>query len=216
MNVFSHFSTFLLAAILTAGLAFATGCDSTGVDDPLDEEAGTVETRLSGADDGTAQTNAFRTNSHVATDLQEALVTIDEVVLVPVEDTSADESEEVGLTLLTEESFEVDLIDLEAGLDTTLSELEVPAGEYGQLRLIVENEVQVTFADDTEASVMIASGQQTGLKLNFDPFVIGPADDQVEITAEWNVEDSIEGSPQGQLVITPAIDATVDTTQASN
>jgi len=74
----------------------------------------------------------------------------------------------------------------------------------------------VTFDDGTQEDVMIASGQQTGLKVNFDPFTVESADDRAEVTLNWNVQESLKGNPRGNLVITPAIDATVNVISAGN
>jgi len=209
MNVLSRFSSLLAVTVLATGLMFAVGCDSTD----LSDTEGTVETQLSDTD-GSASTNTALVNSHVTQELDQALVTIDEVLLVPTEDTSAAE-EDVGISVLTDESFEVDLVALQQGVNETLSETQVQGGEYSQMRLIVENAVDVTFSDGSTGTVTIASGPQTGLKLNFDAFTIDSNDDRIEISVEWNVEDSIQGE-QGNLVMTPVVDASVNASGAQN
>lgn len=145
-----------------------------------------------------------------------AIVTITEVAVVPADDTSEGDSTDVGIQTLTEDDFEVDLKDLQDGLDTLMTQVDVPGGTYSQLRLILDGEAEVTFDDGTQESVMVASGQQTGLKVNFDPFTIDSVDDRVEVTLNWDVEESLKGAAQGQFVITPVIGATVDTSDANN
>jgi hypothetical protein len=118
------------------------------------------------------------------------------------------------VTALSDSNFTVDLKNLQSGLDAILPEIDIPAGSYSQLRLITAEKAQVSFTttEGTEP-VMIASGQQTGLKVNFSEFTIENADDRVEVTVNWNVEEALSGSGQGKYVITPAInDATVTVT----
>ena len=204
-------STVLLSSILAFGLVFAVGCDSTG--GSADGESGTVELRM----DGSSTTMNAVSSKTTAKTITEALVTIDEVSIVPSEDSTEGDSTEVGVQALTDENFEVDLKQLQAGLDTAMAEFEIPSGEYGQIRLITANEVSMTFDDGSQQDVMIASGQQTGLKVNnFDPFTIESPEDRVEVTLNWDVEESLKGNTTGRFVITPVIDATVDVTSGSD
>jgi hypothetical protein len=205
-------STLLFSVVLAFGLVL-TGCDSTG--GSANGESGTLELRM----DGSTSKALSTTKSTAADSVTKALVTIDEVSIVPTEDSTEGDSTEVGVQALTTENFEVDLKRLQAGLDTALAEFEIPAGEYSQIRLVTAEPVQATFKNGNEREVKIASGQQTGLKVNFpeDEFIIENADDRVEVTLNWNVdkfaEDILRGNneiEQRQLVITPVIDATVN------
>lgn len=208
----SRYSSVLLTALLTVGLVL-TGCDSSG----SAGESGALELRMSGST--TTQTaTRTATTKMTAADVDTAYVTITEVSIVPAEDTTEGDSTEVGVRVLSDSNFTVDLKDLQAGIDTALADIDIPTGTYGQLRLVTANEAQVSFTDtDGTESVMIASGPQTGLKVNFDPFTIEGADDRAEITVNWDVEESLQGAPQGQYVITPAInDAAVNVISAGN
>lgn len=178
-----------------------------------------MELRLSGGSGSSNTFSAPTTNLRgpSGSDIQEALVTIDAVSIVPAEDTSRSDSTEVGVTALSDSNFTVDLVDLQAGLDTALTEIDIPAGTYGQIRLVTAGPAEVTFqGDSTARDVMIASGQQTGLKVNFEPFTVNGPDDRVSVTLNWDVEESLKGNPAGQFVITPVIQATVDSSGAGN
>ena len=131
--------------------------------------------------------------------------------------TSDGDSTETGVQVLSDSNFTVDLKDLQAGLDTSVAEMDVPAGTYGQVRLVTAGRAQVSFVD-TEGTqpVMIASGQQSGLKVNVESFTIEGADDRVELTLNWNVEQALHGAPQGRYVITPVIDASASVTTIDN
>ncbi len=198
----------MLVVFATFGLLSIAGCDSTG--SVTDTEDGTLSLSMS---DGsmTKSTRTFAALNSAPDSITEALVTIDEISVVPVENTTDGDSTEVGVSVLRDENFEVDLRELQTGLDTTLAELELPAGEYGQIRLVTADMASVTFQDGRQTDVMIASGQQTGLKVNFDPFTIASVDDRVEVTLNWDVKEALKGNPQGRFVITPAIAAAVDT-----
>jgi hypothetical protein len=52
--------------------------------------------------------------------------------------------------------------------------------------------------------------------VDFDPFTIESADDRANVMLNWNVEESLKGNPQGNLVITPVIDASVDVSSVEN
>lgn len=204
-----RYSTLLLSSVLAFGLLFAVGCDSTG----SSGTSGTLQLRMDGS---TSKLSTLSAKSNTASSVKEALVTIDKVSIVPTEDSTEGDSTEVGVQALTNEDFEVDLKRLQAGLDTAMTEFEIPAGEYSQIRLITADKASVTFDDGTQRDVMIASGQQTGLKVNFDPFTVQSADDRVEVTLNWDVEGSLKGNAAGQFVITPVVDATVDVTSVDS
>lgn len=205
-----HLSSILLSAVVAFGLLFATGCDSTGsMTESGSSGSGTLT--LSMSDASTSKTlNTRSTTSNAQDSITSATVTIAEMSIVPAEDTSDGDSTDTGITVLRTEDFEVDLIDLQTGLDTTLAEMEIPTGKYSQVRLITKAQASVIFKDGSQKDVKIASGPQTGLKVDFAPFTIESADDRVEVTLNWNVQESLKGNPQGTLVITPVIDASVD------
>lgn len=207
-------ASLLLSFVVGFGLLFAVGCDSTG---PA-AESGTLELRMSGTSSkALTQSLSTKMGPPTADSIEQALVTIGEVSIVPAEDTSQGDSTETGVEVLSGADFEVDLKDLQAGLDTAMTEIDIPAGTYSQIRLITTEKAQITFkGDSSPTDVMIASGQQTGLKVNFDPFTIESADDRVEVTLNWDVQEALKGSPNGQYVITPAIQAAVDTSTAGS
>lgn len=207
-----RFPTFLVALIVTFGMVALNGCDSTS----STSGDGTLSVKFT---DSNSKALSLAKSAHSNKTISSAVVTIGEVKVVAVEDTSSEEAE--GPSVLPSDTFNVDLIDLQEGVDEYLSEngSEIPSGTYGQIRLITTEKVDVTFEDSTTTDVMIASGQQTGLKVNFDPITIDSEDDRAEITLDFNVQESLHGSSQGQWVITPVVNATAtvtsDTSSAS-
>ena len=198
---------------LALGALLLTGCDATGVS--ANENSGSMSLSMTGSSTSTTMAEPLSTPS-TADSIRKALVTISEVSVVPVSDTSNGDSTETGVSVLSDENVEVDLMELQTGLDTTLVEFEIPAGDYSQIRLITADAARVTFNDDTQRDVMIASGQQTGLKVNFDPFTIDSAQDSVDVTLNWSVQESLKGNSRGQFVITPVIDATATLNETEN
>lgn len=208
--------TFLFAFTLALGMIALNGCDSAPSSDSTTGE-GTVSVKFT--DSGNESMSTAK-NAHGEKTITSAVVTIGEVEIVAAEDTSEEDAE--GRSVLSADSFEVDLIDLQDGVDQFLNEngSEISAGTYGQLRLITAEKVDVAFEDSTTTEVMIASGQETGLKVNFEPFTIESENDYAEITLDFDVQESLHGSPQGEWVITPVVDATAtvnsDTTSSEN
>lgn len=59
----------------------------------------------------------------------------------------------------------VNLLSLTHGVADTLANATLPAGHYGQLRLVLGPGSQVRLADDTVHDLKVPSGQQSGVKL---------------------------------------------------
>ncbi|MCW8977841.1 MAG: DUF4382 domain-containing protein [Marinobacter sp.] len=93
------------------------------------------------------------------------------------------------------------LLELQGGISEPLiTEEEVPAGDYSQLRLLVNTEELASYVvlkdqPDVKKSLAVPSGTQSGLKLNGD-FVVA-ADTQTDFTIDFDVRKSIV-NPQGQ------------------
>jgi len=92
-----------------------------------------------------------------------AEVTIGEVSIIPADGAPV---------VVTDQGGTFDLLTLQNGVTAALGELAIPAGDYVQLRLVVEA-ASVTLADGLmfsdgtiERSLTIPSGAQTGVKIN--------------------------------------------------
>lgn len=200
-----RFSTLLVTLLLTGGLLLV-GCDSTTSD------SGSLDVTMSGSSTKTLSKQT------TASDVDTARVTIERLSIVPADQSSESGGPEIGVTVLTDSNFTVDLRDLQAGIDAVLPTIDIPTGTYSQLRLVTTDKAEVSFTNTTGTEeVMIASGQQTGLKVNFSEFTVASADDRVEMTINWNVTESLKGSGSGEYTITPKInDATVTVNSATS
>lgn len=91
------------------------------------------------------------------------------------------------------------LLDLQGGVSEPLiTDEEVPAGQYDELRLMVDTDgsyVKLESEPDVEKSLAVPSGEQSGLKLK-GGFVV-PADTTTDFTIDFDVSKSIV-NPQGQ------------------
>lgn len=130
-------------------------------------------------------------------DFTEVYVTISRVELIGSDD-------ETFILADTDQVF--DLLTLQNGVTALLAEKEVPEGTYAQLRLIVEDEADVRLTDGSR--VLIPSGQQTGIKVTFPAFTIDADGDTVELTVDFDVNDSfVKAGAADFYVFKPVIKA---------
>ena len=211
----SRLSTILLSLTATLGLLLVAGCDSAGpsLDDPDGDPSGstTLQVRLTDAPG----------------DVTKANVVIESVSIVSEEDTSNGDSTDVGVSVLSEESFEVDLTRLQGEVDTLLGTLDLEAGTYSQIRMITADpdsfdvRYETAQGDTAPANLFIPSGAQTGIKVNFDsPLTVDGSADTVDVTLDFDVEDSfISKGPDGRTSdynFKPTVQAIIDSTSGGN
>jgi len=214
----------LLSFVVAVGLLLAAGCDSAG-SSMTDSDDGTNDS----ADEPTA-TESTTLQMHLTDapgDVVKANVVIESMSIVPEEDTSNGDSTDVGATVLSEKNFEVDLTELQNGVDTLMSELELESGSYSQIRMITAHpdSFDVTYetaeGDTAAANLFIPSSSNTGIKVNFEkPLTMGTGLDTIDVTLDFSVEDSfIPKGPEGQTSeynFKPTVKATVDSSSADS
>lgn len=185
------FSTLLLALLATTGLLL-TGCDSGG----STGNGGTLAVQLTDAPG----------------DIVEAVVTIEQVRAVPVDDTTDGDATEGGTKVLSDSSFTVDLTKLQGGVTELLGEVQLDAGTYSQIRLKTARQASALYEDSggtaQEANLMLPSAEETGIKVNFEPVTLDSPDDRAEVTLDFSVEDSfVEAGQTGTYIFKPVVDA---------
>lgn len=199
----------LFSVVFAFGLFFGVGCDSAG---PNATEG----------PDGSSTLQVFLTDA--PGDILEANVVIERVSIVPIEDSSDGDSTDTGISVLSEEDFEVDLTKLQGGVDTLMAELEIGAGTYGQVRLQTASpdDFTVLYEDDNgepaEATLFIPSGAQTGIKVNFDePLSVDGETDTTRVTLDFSVEESfVKRGQSGSFNFKPTVTAMVATSADGN
>jgi hypothetical protein len=202
-----RFSSLLLVAVVAFGLTL-TGCDSGS-----SSTEGSMDVTMTESSSSSTTASKSTSKSHIG-NVSEALVTFSEV-------TAAPEGSEDDERSVSTENVDVDLMKLNQGIDRTITDLSIPEGTYGQIRLKAGDQaVQLTFDNGTQNTARIASNE---IKLNFSPaFTVESPDDRVEVTVDWNVENSLEGQKgstdltQSNLVITPVVQAEATVTSATS
>ncbi len=110
------------------------------------------------------------------------------------------ESADTGWIDVTSQPQKFDLLTLQNDVTAALGSTTLTAGMYGQLRLIVDQASVVV--DGEEFPLTIASGAQTGIKINFDQAF---ADNTTyAITLDFDAAKSVKTTGQGYLM-TPVI-----------
>lgn len=160
------------SALVALGLFGALGCQPV-------TEAGS---------EGTARLRVLLTDAPHEL-LERAVVTIGQILIVPHDEQPF---------VLSEEGGEFDLLQLRDGVTAELVDLEIEAGRYVQLRLIVTS-AEVTLREDyafpdgsRTRALKVPSGAETGIKVNLRPAAVpeGEAEDGgegIEITGEETI-----------------------------
>lgn len=187
MRVFQNANRFAIGFVVVAGLFLWGGCDSTG---DLSTAEGQFTLRL--------------TDAPAA--LDSAVVTVDRVNLVSEEaEEEEDEDEEAeGVITLTDSARTIDLLQLQNGVTETLATTTVPEGEYTQLRFVLGSENYVV-VDGTQQSLQVPSGQQSGIKIVLPEVEVENDGDQLEVTLDFDVEESFVQQGNGQYLFKPTI-----------
>jgi hypothetical protein len=175
--------------------AAVVGCDSAGVTEGGAEgETGTLTVRLTDAPG----------------DILEANVTIERVAIVPTEDSASGDADEGGLEVLSDDPMTVDLLTLQNGVTAALGTVEIPEGAYSQIRLITAQDADVYYEDADgqrqQAELMLPSADESGIKISLQEFEIDEASDEVEVTLDFNVEDSfVQRGQMGSYLFKPVV-----------
>lgn len=136
--------------------------------------------------------------------ISSAAIWISTIYLIGADGTSRD-------TITTGPSTKYDLSSLQDSVNTLLGDQTVVAGDYAQLRLVVDS-AMVTLAGETEArTLFVPSGLQTGIKVNFSgPLAIEPPQAVALVTFDPNSSFVVTGpTPPRQVLFTPVLHGTV-------
>jgi hypothetical protein len=95
-----------------------------------------------------------------------------------------------------------DLLELRNGASAVLGDSVLPAGDYTQIRLILD-EGNYVIDNGTKYDLTVSSGLQTGIKLNH-PFTIEP-NALYELLLDFNVDKSIHITGTGEYKLDPVI-----------
>lgn len=146
-----------------------------------------------GSGSGSTGTVSFGVTDAPATDLSNVTIAFTELRLKP---------ENGDWIEFSVDGFEqINLLDLQGGLtEPLITDEEVPAGNYTELRLIIDTQnsfVKRESQGDNEYTLAVPSGEQSGLKLKGD-FLVA-ADTTTNFTIDFDVRKSIV-DPQGNAL----------------
>jgi len=162
---------------------------------------------FAGCGGGTSSTTTSTTGT-VALSLTDAPVDVENIKSVYVTFTglryqyadSNDSWQDVDLN----ESRTVDLLALQDGNTTLLSEVELPAGEIDHVRFVLDTkQCYIEFIDGTTTDLTVPSGDQTGYKA-IGGFTIA-AGGVVNVTADFDLRKSIAATGNGKYMLRPTI-----------
>lgn len=180
----------LVAGLLVAlGVFFLVGCDGTG---DMASSQGQFTLRLTDA----------------PADISEAVVTVERVDLVSEdaeEDDDDEEEDEEGIVTLTDETRQINLLELQGGVSETLADVTVPEGTYTQLRFVLGDENYLVFDDGSRQDLSVPSGQQSGIKIVLPAVEIENDGDQIDVTLDFDVEESLVQTGTGDYLFQPTV-----------
>ena len=180
----------LYTAALAASLAACTQAGAPGPGEGLGAGSGS-EPGGGEADPAAAGPNLKVLLTDAPGDFDEVWVNIAEVQI---------ESADAGWITLTEGPQQFDLLTLQNDVTAALGGGQLAPGMYGQLRLIVDDAHVV--ADGISEDLKIASGAQTGIKINLDATI---EENMVyTLVIDFDAAKSVKSTGQGWLM-TPVI-----------
>ena len=177
----------IFSVIIAFGAFSFSGCDIVG-------------SNGTGGSDGTGTLKLGLTDAPFPFDLvAEANVTIDRVEIVggAVDDTTAadsTEADEEEIITLVEQTEQYNLLALRDSV-ASLTEKEIPAGSYSQIRLIV-SDASILLKNGDSYDLKVPSGAQTGIKVLLPNFRVEEGI-ETELTLDFVVSESfvVQGDP---------------------
>ena len=179
----------ILTIVILAGMLLWAGCDSFSTSPSPNassdtEQAGHIQVYLTDAPG----------------DIAEAFVTVKRVELVP--------SGTDSIVVLSDSTRRLDLLTLQNGVTETLADTTLPAGTYGQIRFIIGNDATIRLEDGSTPQLKVPSGPQTGIKIVVPDFTVETEEDTVQVTLDFNVEDSfVKAGRSGKYIFKPTVRA---------
>lgn len=88
-----------------------------------------------------------------------------------------------------EKTIELNLLELRNGLVETLSEIEIPAGEYDEILLVIAG-AKVVLKDGREFPLKVPSGSESGLKVFVKPNIVITTDLSTDVLLDFDLSQS--------------------------
>lgn len=140
--------------------------------------------------EGKGRLNVAITDAPFPIDIvDKTVVTIDKVEIAQTTQASEDEAETRTFITLSEEEYEINLLDLANGVTAQLASVDLEAGSYDQIRLHVVD-AKVILKDGTEFDLTIPSGSTSGLKVKIEPAVVIEEGTESSVLLDFDVSKS--------------------------
>jgi len=167
---------------------------------------GSDDTSTSTSTTGTGTLSVKMTDAPATPEYREVWVTVEKVRVHLNED--AAEGDAGWQEIVVDPAKKIDLLTLRNGILADLGQIEVPAGQYHQFRLVLgsgPSDNELVLAAGTREALKTPSGQQSGLKLNAAPFDV--ADGQtVELVLDFDAARSVvKAGNSGKYLLKPVI-----------
>jgi hypothetical protein len=184
-----------LTFALLIGLLAWTGCDSSGD---------------SGATNGKMTLRLTDAPVDSATAVN---VTIRKISLVPGDDGDDDgddgdaDGEDDFVTVYEPDTPQtINLLEFQSTSTTLAEEVDVPEGEYSQMRLFLTDDNTITFESGETVDLTTPSAQESGYKINIPGFEIDDNSDRIAITLDFDASESVVKAGQsGQFLLKPVV-----------
>ncbi len=104
--------------------------------------------------------------------------------------------EESDFIVLTDVDTVLNLVDLQNGVVATLAEIEVPAGDYDEVRVIT-GDAEIILTDGRSFDLKIPSGSQSGIKIKVTPGIVVEGGLTTELLLDFDLSKSfvVKGDP---------------------
>jgi len=179
----------------------------------------TNEDDLSKNPDGKGTVSFLITDAPFPTDqVAQANVTIDKIEIRKVDESEGEESEGSPFVMVSEETMEFNLLDLRNGVTAELTNVELEAGTYDQIRLhVVDASVVLNDEASTTFDLKVPSGSASGLKINIKDGLVVRDGGFATVLLDFDVSQSfvVRGNPRTKagikgFIFKPVIRAVVE------
>ena len=98
--------------------------------------------------------------------------------------------------LLSDVDTVLNLMDLQNGVIATLGEVEMPAGEYDEVRIIT-GDAEIILTDARSFDLKVPSGSQTGIKVKLNPGIVVEDGQTSDVLLDYDLSKSfvVKGNP---------------------
>lgn len=134
--------------------------------------------------------------------VSQAMVTIDKIEIRATDTVYTAEGDTIApgqFIVLSTDTQEFNLLDLQNGLTADLVQMEIGTGTYDMIRMHVASS-KIVLADGTEFAMKIPSGMQSGLKIILNPSLVVEDGTVSEILVDFNLDKSftVMGNPKAK------------------